>query len=224
MTVLTSETRLIGTGVALLPRVNLLPPEIAERRTFRRVQMGLGTAVLASVGLVGLMFVSASHGVSSANEDLSSATTQHAALTAESAKYRNVTAIYAQAAAAQTQLTTAMGDEVRYSQLLNDLSLAVPSNVWIKNISYSQTPPAQAAGAATAASPAIGSFTVTGVGFSHDDVAVWLESISGLKSYANPYFSTSTESLLGSKPTVNFNSTADVTSKALSGRYNKIGG
>lgn len=229
MTVLTAETRLIGTGVGLLPRVNLLPPEIAERRTFRRIQFGLGAAVLASVGVVALLFVSASQSVTTANEELASETTKNTSLKADAAKFRNVTAVYAAAAAAQSQLTTAMGDEVRYSQLLNDLSLSVPSNVWVKNIAFSSSAPvAVVPGATGAAAPAagIGTFTVTGVGFSHDDVAVWLESIAGLKTYSNPYFSNSTEALLGlTKKTVNFTSTAQVTPAAYSGRYTKpLGG
>lgn len=223
MTVVSSE-RLVGTGTGLLPRVNLLPPEIAEKRQFRRVQMGLGSVVLASVGVVGLLFVSATHGVSAANDDLAAATTKNAALHKEAATFNTDITIRAQAAAAQAQLATAMGDEVRYSQQLNDLALSIPSNVWIKTLAFTQTPPTAVAGAAATAGPApVGTFTVTGSGFSHDDVALWLESISGLKSYSNAYFSNSTEVLLGSKLTVNFTTSANLTDKALSGRY-KAGG
>ena len=226
MTVLSSETRLIGTGTSLLPRVNLLPPEIAEKRQFRRIQLALGSAVLASVGVVGLLFVSANHSVSSAQTDLDSANSQGTALQAEAAKYRNVTAIYAAAEAAQQQLTVAMGDEVRYSQMLNDLSLTIPSNVWVTNIGYTSAA-APAAGAATTVAtttPPVGTFSVTGVGFSHDDVAQWLEAVAGLKTYDSPYFSSSAESLLGTRKIVTFTSTANVTQKARSNRYNKVGG
>lgn len=240
MTVLSSETRLIGSGTAVLPRVNLLPPEIAEKRAFRRVQLGLGAAVAASVGVIGLLVVSAGHSVSSAQDDLDAATARQAVLQKEVGKYRNVTAIYAAADAAQSQLSTAMGDEVRYSQLLNDLSLSVPSNVWLKNVNIVTGPtagtaapaagtaaPVAAAGTAgtvPAAAANVGTFTVTGVGFDHDDVAVWLESIAGLKTYASPYFSDSTESLLGKRKVVNFTGNATITSSALSGRYTKPAG
>ena len=44
-----------------------------------------------------------------------------------------------------------MGDEVRYSQLLNDLSLSIPTNVWIKNLSYTSSAAPTAGTAATAA-------------------------------------------------------------------------
>jgi Tfp pilus assembly protein PilN len=232
VTIVTSEVRLTS-GSVTLPRVNLLPPEIAEGRAFRRIQMGLGCAVLAAVGVVGMLYVSAAQGVSSARSDLATATKQNAQLQLDTAKYNDVTAVYARANAAQNMLQSAMGDEVRYSQLLNDLSLSVPSNVWLKNIAYVQTPPASPAGATgtAAATPTaphaltpIGTFTATAVAFSYDDVAVWLESISGLKAYANPYFSSSSESLLGTRKIVDFSSTAVVTSAAQSGRYNKPAG
>jgi Tfp pilus assembly protein PilN len=212
-----------GQAVTLdsLPRVNLLPPEIAETRRFRRIQLGLGGAVLGAVGIVALLYVMASSSVSSAQEDVDSANAQHSSLQAETAKYRDVTAVYERAAAAQAMLTQAMGEEVRYSQLMNDLSLSVPETVWLKNLTFAQTAPAAATPGATLG---IGTITVTGVGFSHDDVAVWLESLAGQKSYANPYFSSSTEVLLGNRKTVNFTSNAILTPAAYSGRYTKPAG
>ena len=221
----TTETRLVGTGVALLPRVNLLPPEIAEKAAFRKVQIGLGCAVLAAVGVVGLLYMSAASSVNSAQGDVDSATSRQSQLRVETTKYAAVTGVYARATAAQAMLGQAMGDEVRYSQLLNDLSLSVPAKVWMKNVTYAQTAPlAPAGGAVTSATPGIGTLTVSGVGFSHDDVAVWLEAIAGQKTYINPYASNSSEVLIGTRKVVNFASTATVTSAALSGRYTQPAG
>lgn len=213
-----------GAAISLdsLPRVNLLPPEIAETRRFRRIQMGLGGAVLGAVGIVALLYVAASSSVANAQTDLDAATTTHASLQAETAKYRDVTAVYARAAAAQAMLTQAMGEEVRYSQFLNDLSLSVPENVWIKNLAFTQGVAPAAVGSAV---PGIGTVTFSGVGFKHDDVAVWLESLASQKGYTNPYFTSSTEALLGTRKTVSFTSTATLTPAAYSGRYTKpIGG
>jgi Tfp pilus assembly protein PilN len=219
-----------GAAVRLdsLPRVNLLPPEIAESRRFRRIQMGLGGAVLGAVGIVALLYVAASSSVSSAQSNVDSANARHTSLQAETAKYGDVTAVYARAAAAQAMLTQAMGEEVRYSQFLNDLSLTVPESVWLKSVTFTQTaagaPGAAAATTTVLAKPGIGTVSFTGVGFKHDDVAVWLESLASQKGYADPYFSTSTEALLGTRKTVNFTSTATLTSAAYSGRYTKPAG
>ena len=214
---LMTETRAV-VSLDSLPRVNLLPPEIAERRRFRRLQVGMGGALVGAVGVVALLYVSASSGVAGAQGELDAANARNTTLQAQTAKYSDVTAVYSRAAAAQAMLTQAMGEEVRYSQLLNDLSLSIPSNVWIKNLVFAQDP---------ATTSGIGTLTVTGVGFSHDDVAVWLESLADQndgKTYADPYFSNSTETLLGTRRTVNFTSTATLTPQALSHRYDHPAG
>lgn len=222
MTAVTHETRLVGSGLALLPRVNLLPPEIEERKKLKQIQVGLGAAVLASVGVVGLLFMAASSSVGSAQEEVDTATAQSTALRAEAATYSNVTQVYAQAAAAQALLTQAMGEEIRFSRFMNDLSLTVPDNVWVKGATFTQGSSPAAVGSTE---PGVGTVTFTGVGFSHDDVAVWLESLATQKGYTNPDFTNSTETLLGTRKVVNFASTVQLTSAALSGRYSKpIGG
>ncbi len=205
-----------GTGLPVLPRVNLLPPEIAEIARFRRIQLGLGGGLLAAVGVVALLYVGAAGAVSDANAEVETANAQQTALQAETAKFADVQAVYARAAAAQTMLTTAMGEEVRYSQYLNDLSLTVPENVWVKNVSFAQAPVPVALGSTV---PGIGTVTFTGVGFKQDDVAVWLDSLAKQKGYVNPYFTSSTKALLGNRSTVNFTSTVTMTADALSGRY-----
>jgi Tfp pilus assembly protein PilN len=223
MSVLTTQNeQLVGTGLASLPRVNLLPPEIEELRRFRRIQVGLGGGVAAAVGLVALLLVAANGSVASANTELEAAAGEQSRLQAETAKYADVQAVYAQAAAAEVMLTQAMGEEIRYSRFLSDLSLTVPENVWLKSLTFTQAEvPAAAVGTTE---PAIASVTVSGVGFSHGDVAVWLESLAGQQGYTNPYFSSSTESRIGTRTVVDFSSSAELTSEALSGQYTKPAG
>jgi Tfp pilus assembly protein PilN len=203
-----------------------MPPEVAEAKAMRRLQLALGGVGVASLAVVGLLYLSASHSVSSANNDLEAAKSQTTQLQSQVAKYSDVTATINAAQAAQAQLVSAMGDEIRYSQLLNDLSLAVPSTVWLKSLAFASTaavPGAPATGAtpASAGGPTpVATLNVSGVGFSHDDVALWLDALGKLdKTYSNPYFSNSTEALIGTRPTVNFSGTATVLSSAQSGRY-----
>ena len=206
----------VGTGLVALPKVNLLPPEIAEAARFRRVQVGLGAGVLAAVGVVALLYVGATGSVADAQTELDTSTATGAQLKSEAAKYADVTGVYAQAAAAEAMLTQAMGEEVRYSTFLNALSLTVPDNVWVKSVTFSQTAVPPGLGSTE---PGIGTVTFTGVGFKHEDVAVWLESLATQKGYADPYFSSSTETLIGTRKTVAFSSTVTLTPEALSGRY-----
>ena len=206
----------LGGAHPLLPRVNLLPPEIAEAARFRRIQVGLGGGLLAALGLVALLYVGAVAGVGEAQAQLDEASATGTALQAETATYADVSASYAKAAAAEGMLTQAMGEEVRFSQYLNDLSLTVPENVWLKDVTFTQGAVAPAFGSTE---PGIGTVTFSGIGFKHDDVAVWLESLAKQKGYADPYFTGSTAGVIGNRKTVSFTSSVTLTAAALSGRY-----
>jgi Tfp pilus assembly protein PilN len=71
---------------------------------------------------------------------------------------------------------------------------------------------------------AIGTVQFNGVGLSHDDVAAWLDALSKEKGLANPTFSSSAQSEIGSRIVYGNTSSADLTTSALSNRYNKAGG
>lgn len=208
-------------GQALLPRVNLLPPEIGERRAFRRVQVGLGSSVVAAVGVVVVLLVSASGSVADAQSDVDTAAARQRVLQSQTAQLRDVTATYRRTAAAQAMLTAAMGSEIRYSRFLDDLSRLVPTNVWVKSVTFTETAPAAAGAAAPATAVVAGRGTVTfsGVAFTHQDVSAWLDALAGQKGLTAVTLSSSTEALLGSRPTVNWTTTAVVSDDALSGRY-----
>ena len=223
MTVLTADHKILGTGRPLLPRVNLLPPEIAQKRAFRRIQVGMGAAVVASLAVVGGLYVSAAHGVTAAQSDIEAARSQQAVLNQQIHTYAGVTAVYSAAEQARAQLSTAMGDEIRYSQLLNDLSLAIPSNIWLSSLSFTQVAPGAAPADPNAPAP-LGTASFQGVGFSHDDVASWLDALGKLKTYTNPYFTNSLETTIGVRPAVNFSSTVELTPAAQSHRYKPAGG
>lgn len=210
-----------------MPRVNLLPPEVVEIRRFRRVQYGLGGAVLAAVGVVILLLVLAMGAVSSAQQRVDAARDEHSQLQGRVAKLNGVKQVYTQVASSEAQLRSAMGGEVQFSHYLNDLSMTIPQNVWLTNLSITlagtgTAPPAR--GSNPVATPGVGTVTAIGTAFSHNDVASWLESLGRQKGYADPYFSSSTVSATGARQTVNFSSTATVTAAALSHRFDRLPG
>lgn len=214
---LESATELELPAPLALPRVNLLPPERAEQARVRRIQLGLGGGLLATVGVVGLLYAGASASAQEAADDLASSTQAGAALQAETTEYADVAAVHARAAQATTMLSSALGQEVRYSQLLHDLSRTVPDDVWLEDVTFTQAAPAVPA--AGTGQPALGQVTFSGVAFAHDDVADWLEALAGQEGFAKPTFSGATASELGERSVVTFSSTVELTADALSGRY-----
>jgi Tfp pilus assembly protein PilN len=211
-----STTTAVRAGT--LPRVNLLPQEISESVRFRNAQAGmLLAAVLAFVG-VAMLTVMASSDVNDAQTALTASQNEGAQLQAQVNSYADVPKLYAQVATAQAQLTTAMGQEVRYSFLLKDLSLSIPANVWLTEIQVTQ--PVDSPNSVTGAwgDPGVASVTFQGGAVVLNDVASWLDALARENAYSDPFV---TNAAIGgaTKTSFTFTSNVIVNSKGLSNRY-----
>lgn len=223
---------LTATSVATLPRVNLLPPEIDEQRRARKVQLGLGVGVLGALGVVGALTLLAAGQVSDAQDDLDAAKARNTTLQAKANEYAEVPLVFARVDAARAQLSQAMGQEVRWSYLLNDLSLKTPSKVWLTKMTVEQNvdgalvtaPAATATTAGQYLTPGIGTVTFEGNGLQHNDVAAWLDALAKQKGLTQPYFTKSEVKLIGTEKSVEFVSQATITEESLSGRYTEKAG
>ena len=222
----TSEAPAVaGPRTPTLPRVNLLPPEIHEAARFRRFQLAMVAAGVGAVAVVGALAFNAHQGVNSAKTDLATAQSQHAALQTQLSGLQSVSDVYSQVAAKKAMLSHAMGPEIRWSFYLTDLSLKIPQNVWLTNVSATEVAGAAPTTAASTVVPAgIGTVNFNGMAFSHDDVATWLDAIAKERGFTNAYFSNSTKSASGPKSLVTFNSSVTLTQAALSGRYTAVEG
>jgi Tfp pilus assembly protein PilN len=212
-------------GVPVMPSVNLMPPEIAEAARFRRFQLAMGGAVVAAVAVAGLLYTQAHHGVTSAQSDLQQAQAQHTTLQAQRDSLQSVQDVYTTVSQKQAMLQQAMGDEIRWSRYLTDLSLRIPDKVWLTSLSATETVGSTAATATPTTVPTgIGQVTFSGTTFSHDDVATWLEMLAKERGFTNAYFSNSSESMIGAKGVVTFSSSVSLDDNAKSGRYTKPAG
>ena len=217
----------VGTAkTGSLAVVNLLPPEIYEAAKFRRLQFALAGCGVAAVAVAGFMAYQAHHGVADAQQQLTQAQNQQTSLQSQRTGLQSVQDVYNQVAAKNAMLTRAMGGEVRWSTYLSDISLRVPSNVWLTNMTATETGASgTATGAATPTSAApvlqtgIGTVQFSGVAFSHDDVATWLDALAKEKGFTNVYFTSSTKGVIGPRPVVNFVSQVTLSQAALSGRF-----
>lgn len=225
------------TSAAAFPRVNLMPDTIAREAKVHRAKLVLGIAAAASVALVGGLYVLASADVSSAQDQLDSATARGAVLATEAAKYADVPKVQAEVAAAQTQQYQAMGAEVRWSFLLNNLALTMPSGSSLTGFVgvVSTTPPAAAPSAKTSSAgdlsggstsvlgrPGIGTITYEGEARGYPNVAAFLDAMAKQKTLLDPY-----ATFVGARPVqqdeaskgFTFSSQAAVSDLALSHRY-----
>jgi Tfp pilus assembly protein PilN len=213
----------------VMPQVNLMPPEIAQAQRLHQLQRGMAGAVILSVLLVGGLYYHAKQGMTSAQNSLQTAQTQNGSLEGKYHALDYVQTDYTQAQAKQQMLDEAMGQEIRWSFVLQDLTTRVPNNVWLSGMTVAET--SVPGSTATAATPAVGSsvvpignVTFSGIAFNHDDVASWLQSIAKVKGFADPTFSNSSKTVIGTRTVVDFGSTVNVSPTALSNRYTSKAG
>jgi Tfp pilus assembly protein PilN len=202
-------------------RVNLLPKVVAERAKERRA-LRVGMALVAvSCMAVGAGWYVANSQIADANAQVINAKAAVTVLNQENARYADVPRVFQAVRSAKMELDTAMRSEVRWSYVLNDLSLITPQGVSLVNMtatSLDGTPEAaNGTGTASKADQPVARVTWNGEATAFNGIAAWLDALAKLPTYSNPYFTASTRDASAGK--VTFTSTADVTKDALSNRY-----
>jgi len=180
-----STSTLAPSTVAAFPRVDLLPPEIAEERRFRSIRALLGLAVVLTVIAVGGLYYLSHSRIADAQAGVDAAQQRTTLLQAQINKFAYVPKVYAQVSAAQAELTLATGTEVNYSYVLNDISLTAAAN---RNVYLSGLQIAQSSGAQGATGDVgIGTVEMDGSAVAIKDVATWLDSLAATRNFGDAY-------------------------------------
>jgi Tfp pilus assembly protein PilN len=211
------------------PKVNLLPPEIADRHKLRKLQAGLGGVALAAVAVVGLLYMQAGSGKTDAQARLDAARGLEPGLQSQTQKLANVPAEKAQIEAAGASLKAAMSSEVLWSDVMDNFRRYLPDGVRMTSLATTAvTPTAAVAGtskpnaiAATKPSNVIATVQIAGRAVDLNAVAAELDELAKVPGLTNVYLTTTTKSVAtGTQASVaDFTATADITNVVLSHRY-----
>lgn len=218
-------SEVVGQSGIRLPRVNLLPPEILQGRRLRRTKVGLAAGLVVVVGAIGGAYATQVSAKNHAQDDLSSAQARGARLQAEQAKYADVPRTLAAIDQAETTRQSAMANDIEWFRTLTNVSITLPSKVWLTSLTLQVNGAtggtAAAPAGATPLSGSVGSVTAVGTAMDHPDVATWLDVLGHQPGMSDAYFSSSKKKEMGAKTVVDFSSTANVTDEALSHRYDR---
>ena len=211
------------TASSTLPRVNLLPPEIQERKRLQQVQAAVLVGVLAVAGGVGYFYYEGTHKVSVAKQQLASANSKNAQLIRQLAAFNDVKATAAQLNASEALLTQATSTEIRWSEYLADFGF-LPHNSWMTSLNISSSLPPGTLTTPSQATPEVGAVTFSGFSMKYPDLATWLDGLAEQqnakqqKMLDNVYLSKAAETFIGQTKVVQFDATASVPAAGLSGR------
>jgi Tfp pilus assembly protein PilN len=211
------------------PRVNLLPPEIAEQRAVRRLAAALAGGIVLCAVAVGGGYAFIGRGEASAQADLMAAQSVQASLQRQQRLLQPAQQAQAQMQAAQAALAAAMGNEVLWSRYLDNLRIEKPDGVRFTQVKLDPTTGTGASGSSATASSSAGSttstatpgaiatLTLTGKARSQPDVAALLDQLAQIKGFGGVYLTSSDGD--PASGTLTYTVTASVTPEALSHRY-----
>ena len=231
-----------------LPRVNLLPKEIKERRLVQRQRGGIAVAFVLLLALLGLWYVRESQKLTEARQEADRERAVAAGLRAHKAELQSYAALESQVAATEQLRAKVYAREIRFSAILQDISAIIPADVWLTqmNVAFKATGAEAGAGGGAAASGAspgttvtpgspgagspVATITFTGAGLEHVDVGGFMRALAagpkkhGSRVYLNPYFTASQKNAEeGGETTVTFSATVDLSKAAFSGRFQAAG-
>lgn len=201
-----------------MKRINLLPREVAVRRRQRQQTVGLVGIVIVFILLLALVWFFRQGQLRNEEERRERAQARVQTLEAQVAALREFALLDQTVKQKEQTLATAMAGDVAWSRLLIELSMIIPGDSWITSFSGSaQAAAEQPQPGAPAAKT--GSLTFSAVTFDFPGVSKWITRLQELESLQNIWVSSAAKGAIGSRETVNFSSTTDLSTKALSGRY-----
>jgi Tfp pilus assembly protein PilN len=205
---------------ATVPRVNLLPPEIMERRRFRQLQLMLGAAVLAALVVAGALTYWATTGVTHARDDLAAAQTQVSTLRARESQYAEVPRVIAEVEAATAARAQVMAADVVWSRYLGDLDAALPQGAAFTTLTANVSGSTTAAATGTGVPAGIGTVSVAGTAPSYGAVSAWMDALDAVAGIDSPTLSGASKDTSDTTgAAVTFSTGAVVTDAALSHLY-----
>lgn len=203
-------------------RINLLPPEVRQRQRVRRqtaAVIAAGVVILA--GVAALFFLQQLRLVA-VNNDLEDQRATNSGIQAQINDLRRFDELQREVEASRNMLTTLMANEVLWSGILRDISLVIPSDVWLSGVSaqtnessLSTTAPAAAGTGTGGATGLVGQITFTGFSLDHRAVALWLARLDDIRGFANPWLSNAQKTDVGTHKVVQFASSVDLSQQAV---------
>ena len=186
--------------------VNLLPRDEAKRSFEAKrgvVFGGVGGAALATAVLASMM-MSAGGAANSKQEELDALRAQIAAIpTVPVIDTSREDALAAEKGARVGALSAALAGRVAWDRVLRQVSLVLPEDVWLTNLSATAPDASQAAATGSG-------FTLTGATYSQNGVARFLSRLAVIPDLANVRLQSSQSQLLNERELVQFTILADV--------------
>jgi len=197
--------------------INLIPQEGKRRGDGRQKLLLLIALGLIYVLLLGVVTVWRQGAVDDAEAEVRQQQQANNELQLEVNSLAGAEALSQEFAGTVATLGAALINDVSWGRLINDLGRLIPDRVWVTSYSGSVNRPDAAA---TEGADRVGDLAFSGVAFAPTDVAAWLRVLDSDRypGVVGTWATGLTQSSIGEAETINFGSTTNLTTEALSGR------
>ncbi|WP_019148123.1 PilN domain-containing protein [Timonella senegalensis] len=171
---------------SLLPQVNLLPTEIRDRRSLKKLKVRIGFFFLGLIAFVILGYVAVQVEKSMAEARYERAVEQTAKLKAEEVKYAEVPKVLGQIKDATTALRDGMYREILWKDYIGAVAGTVPDGGIVKSLSVEAATPNNAGPQAgdNLQNTGIGELTFSVNLKTMPDTAAWINELNKIKGFS----------------------------------------
>lgn len=177
-----------------MSQVNLLPREVQQRQTYRRLTALIIAGGGVLLGLVLLFYLFQVGTLGGVRDDIEAQERTNAGIRADIAELEQFAQLQAEARDKLDQLRAAFAGEASFSGILMDVSRIIPSDAFLTQLVVQVAPPGDAEGQAPGTDPLfVGSLTANGRGLDLDTIAGWLTRMDGVDGWENAWLQSATE-------------------------------
>ncbi|MHB1452125.1 MAG: PilN domain-containing protein [Coriobacteriia bacterium] len=188
-------------------RVNLLPPEILERRQAERRGVWVVVAAIAVAVLLAGVWGVANYRLQAKKDELAAVQQQVQAVQAQADQLAIFETRAAELDARRATAQTALGGRMDWARLLDELSLVLSSDMWVNTVAVSESTGLSLAGYAIDSPndvPDLG----------HKAIAKGLVRLAELDSLSDVWLASSTKTTFAEQDAIQYSITAKVTPPA----------
>lgn len=181
-----------------MTRIDLIPPELVEKHQARRIigMIAIGAGFIFAILI--FVYILTMGRIIVATDRVDQITAENKKVQAHIAKLKPYSERKTVLDDRKKIVDTIVADQVLWSSVLNDISMVVPNDIWLKSLKMDIGPILTAKASASAASRSVvkAPITIVGNAFNHAAVARWLVHLGEINQFRGVWLDYATEQTL----------------------------
>ena len=176
-----------------MTEVNLLPPELRRKQRTRSMTRQVVALALGVILLLLVVWVFEGSKLTSAQNDLAAQNAKNAALQSQIGSLQRFADLKGELSQKKELVTDLEKSEVQWSGVLHDLSMVMPSDVFLTNFTASISIGPGGWETLTGATGLVGNLQFQGEALDYPNVALWLDRMVNVKGWQNAWVTAAAE-------------------------------